>query len=70
MADRLPSLVGAHEIAELLNVSRQRVTQLTTEPRYAFPEPAAVLRVGRIWKKSDVIAWAERSGRVITDDEE
>ncbi len=66
MAERVPPLVGAHEIAELLNVSRQRVSQLASQP--GFPEPAATLRVGRIWRKSDVVDWARRHGRLSDDD--
>lgn len=70
MAEQMPPLVASHEIAELLNVSRQRVTQLTTEARYNFPDPVAVLKVGRIWNKAEVIDWARKSGRIVSDDNE
>lgn len=63
MAEKLPALVGAHEIAALLNVSRQRVSQLAATAD--FPHPAAELQAGRIWLKSDVIAWALRKGRAV-----
>ena len=58
-------LVGAAEVAELLGVSRQRVTQLTSRPD--FPQPAAVLAMGKVWLLDDVRAWKtardERLGR-------
>lgn len=49
-------LVGAAEIAVLLRVSRQRVTQLTNTP--GFPPPALRLKMGTLWRGSDVRAWA------------
>lgn len=56
-------LVGAHEIAELLGVTRQRVDQLTrTDP--TFPKPEAELKSGRVWKRALVERWATRSGRI------
>jgi predicted DNA-binding transcriptional regulator AlpA len=55
-------LMSTVEIAELLGVSRQRVDQLSRTEH--FPEPAAELAVGRVWAKADVIAWAERTGRL------
>lgn len=58
-------LVGAAEVAEILGVSRQRVTQLTS--RDDFPTPAAVLAMGKVWLRDDVQQWAderdERLGR-------
>lgn len=63
----VPPLVAAHEIAQMFGVSRQRVSQLATSAD--FPEPVAVLGVGRIWLREDVAAWAERTGRTVTDDE-
>ena len=60
-------LAGAAEIAELLGVSRQRVTQLTSRPD--FPEPVAVLAMGKVWALDDVKAWKlardERLGRMV-----
>ena len=67
MAERLPSLLGAHEIADLLNVSRQRVTQLTARP--GFPKPVVELHAGLIWRKDEVIEWARTQGRIIDDTE-
>lgn len=55
-------LMGVHEIAELLGVSRQRVDEITrTDAR--FPEPVDTLRSGRIWRRRDVEAWAAATGR-------
>ncbi len=63
-----PETVGAAEIALLLGLSRQRVTQLTTKDarqRNGFPEPWLELRMGQIWLASDVRDWAERNRREI-----
>ncbi|MEV4842432.1 DNA-binding protein [Micromonospora matsumotoense] len=46
---------GAAEIQERLGVSRQRTYILIS--RRDFPPPAAVLKMGQIWLKSDVEAW-------------
>lgn len=48
-------LVGAGEIARLLGVSRQRVQQLAQRPD--FPEPVAVLDMGKVWSSADVERW-------------
>ncbi len=55
-------LVGVAEIAEMLEVTRQRVDQLVREPE--FPAPEAILSAGRIWRREDVEAWATRTGRL------
>jgi predicted DNA-binding transcriptional regulator AlpA len=55
-------LVSTLEIAEMLGVTRQRVDQLhRTE---GFPEPAAELAIGRVWRRQDVEAWARETGRL------
>jgi len=54
-------LVSTAEIARLLGVSRQRVQQLTKTG--GFPPPAATLNMGSVWHTSDVVAWAEKTGR-------
>ena len=48
-------LLGAAEIAALLGVSRQRVTQLTHTP--GFPEPALRLKMGTLWHAQDIRDW-------------
>lgn len=49
-------VVGVAEIAQLLNVSRQRVHELMRSD-VSFPEPAAELSAGRIWQRADVEGW-------------
>jgi len=58
-------LVGAAEIADMLDVSRQRVTQLAQEP--GFPNPEVELASGRIWKREAIERWARANGREIRD---
>ncbi|MEU7909013.1 AlpA family phage regulatory protein [Actinoplanes sp. NPDC049118] len=50
-----PRLVGAHEIRDLLGVSRQRVYQMAG--RSDFPRPVATLAQGKIWAFDEVEAW-------------
>ena len=50
-------LVGAREIAQMLGVSRQRVSQLTQ--RKDWPAPDAVLASGKVWKTEDIEAWVK-----------
>lgn len=56
-------LVGPQEIAAMLGVSRQRVTQLAA--RADFPQPVVVLAMGKVWHTEDVEEWAGRTGRTI-----
>ncbi len=56
-------VVGPHEIAEWLGVSRQRVHQWQRDLE-DFPAPAAELAAGRIWYRSDIEAWATATGRL------
>ncbi len=58
-----PEVVGAAEIADILRVSRQRVSQLTADKAResnGFPEPWLRLAMGKVWLLSDVQAWADR----------
>lgn len=48
-------LAGAHEIRELLGVSRQRVYQLAARPD--FPQPIAILAQGKVWAIGDIEQW-------------
>jgi prophage regulatory protein len=57
------TVVAAAEVAAMLGVSRQRVTQLTAKPD--FPAPLTTLSVGKIWSYAAVRAWAERTGRSV-----
>jgi predicted DNA-binding transcriptional regulator AlpA len=55
MVSRPVRLVGAHEIRELLGVTRQRVYQLARGD--GFPSPVATLAQGKIWLIDDIEAW-------------
>lgn len=55
------NLVGIHEIAEALGVSRQRADVLAR--REDFPKPVAVLQMGRVWRVSDFEKWRAKHGR-------
>lgn len=49
-------LVGAAEIRAMLGgISKQRVYVITSHRN--FPEPVADLVQGKVWRKSDVMAW-------------
>lgn len=54
-------LVGPQEIARMLGVSRQRVTQLAKRPD--FPRPVVKLALGQVWDAEEVRAWAAKRGR-------
>lgn len=60
-----PDLVGAQEVTNLLNVSRQRLHELRTSGR--FPEPMVTLASGPVWLRPAVEAfldsWNRRPGR-------
>lgn len=56
-----PELVAAAEIAEMLGLSRQRISQLTASPD--FPKPWTELRMGKIWLAADVREWAAKRKR-------
>lgn len=59
-------LVGAAEIAQMLDVSRQRVQQLTAKPH--FPPPEAELAMGKVWLRTSIEQWARDRGRVVRGD--
>ncbi len=61
MADQI-DVVGTWEIAEMIGVSRQRVDKISRTDA-GFPDPAAELRSGRIWWRTDVVAWMSSTGR-------
>jgi predicted DNA-binding transcriptional regulator AlpA len=49
-------LLAMSEVASLLGMSKQGLAKLL-ERNPDFPEPTAVLSVGRIWNRADVEAW-------------
>jgi predicted DNA-binding transcriptional regulator AlpA len=67
MVDGVHHLMGPAEIARLLGVSRQRVTQLVERPD--FPKPTVSLAMGKVWLSADVRAWAKARGRTVTDED-
>lgn len=56
-------LVGSAELVRLLGVSRPRAYQLSS--RADFPEPVAVLTMGKVWDLADVQQWADARGRTL-----
>jgi predicted DNA-binding transcriptional regulator AlpA len=56
-----PRLVAVGEIAALLGITVQRVDVLSRQKN--FPDPAHVLSAGRIWRYTDIEAWANQTGR-------
>lgn len=58
-------LMGTHEIAQMLGVSRQRAQQITA--RKDFPKPYDVLHMGKVWSRAAVETWARDHDRAIAD---
>ena len=52
-------LMRTAEVAALLGVSRQRGLQLLNE-QDDFPQPVALLRMGKVWHGPEMRAWADR----------
>lgn len=48
-------VVGVHEVAQILGVSRQYVHVLASRPD--FPRPLAVLKAGKVWRLRDIERW-------------
>jgi hypothetical protein len=53
-----PRLAGVHEAAELLGLTKQRLSQLARDP--TFPAALALLHSGPAWDLSDLEAEAAR----------
>lgn len=56
-------ILGAAELAVVLGVSRQRVTQLTAKPW--FPRPTAYLTMGAVWDLADIERMAAETDRTL-----
>ena len=54
-------LMGTSEVAALLGLSRQRVLKIAE--RADFPRPLAVLKMGNVWRGTDIRAWAAQRTR-------
>lgn len=61
----VPDVVGVAELARLLNVSKQRASELART--HEFPRPFVVLESGPVWRKSTLVShlkrWSRRPGR-------
>jgi chromosome partitioning protein len=64
--DNNTELLGLAEAASLLGVSRQAIGNWR-ERREDFPSPVAKLASGPIWRKVDIVAWAEAAGINVSD---
>jgi len=58
-------LLSTVEIGDLLGMTRQGADRLTRTAE--FPKPIAELAVGRVWQRSDVVAWGKATGRLAAD---
>jgi hypothetical protein len=60
-----PELVGVAELAEILGVSKQRISELATTAK--FPRPLAELKGGPVWDRSSIgnflQTWQRKPGR-------
>lgn len=52
-----PEMMGVSEVAELLSVSKQRVTELRGSGK--LPSPIADLRAGPVWPRPAIERWLE-----------
>ena len=58
LAERpFPELAGMAEIAEMLGISRQRISVL--RKRHEFPAPVAILASGPVWRRGDLSTFAD-----------
>ena len=56
-----PTLVGVAELAEILDVSKQRASQLSKSSR--FPPPFQTLKSGPVWDRHAVMSFLEHWDR-------
>lgn len=65
MEPTIPTLVGVAEVARILDVSKQRASELARRPD--FPHPIATLASGPIWQKTAILRhmgrWSRKPGR-------
>jgi len=57
-------LVGAQEIADLLDVARPQVIHEWRRRHPDFPEPVTTLSMGNLWSWAEVKRWAIDTGRL------
>ena len=61
MTTAIDELVTRREIAQRLGISPERVRQLSLHRR--FPRPAGTVGRARAWRRDEIAAWAEQTGR-------
>lgn len=65
MSSTSPELLGVAEIADMLGVTRQAVTNWKS--RGGFPAPIAELKSGPVWNLTDVTDWAKATGMRVVE---
>ncbi len=65
MTDRA-ELVGTAEVAEMLDITKQTLTNWRTR-NSLFPPPIAELRSGPVWRRQDIVEWGKSVGRQLRD---
>jgi predicted DNA-binding transcriptional regulator AlpA len=58
-----PRIVGTHQIAKMLGVTRSRCAQIVNTK--GFPDPFTKLGAAHIWLADDVETWAASVGREV-----
>ncbi len=53
-------VVSGAEVGRRLGVSRERVRQWATDPKYGFPISLGWVGGAKVWQWLDVAGWAER----------
>jgi hypothetical protein len=53
-------VVSGAEVGRRLGVSRERVRQWATDPKYGFPTSLGWVGGAKVWQWLEVVEWAER----------
>jgi len=61
---RRSDLVGAHEIAERLNLAFPNIVHAWKNRLKDFPKPIALLSMGHIWDWKEIKKWAIKTNRL------
>lgn len=62
----LVDFVGTAEVAEMLGVTKQTLTNWRTR-NASFPTPVAELKSGPVWRRQDIADWGKSVGRQLKD---
>jgi chromosome partitioning protein len=65
MAEEL-DFVGTAEVAEMLDVTKQTLTNWRSR-NPSFPRPVAELKSGPVWKRQDIAEWGKSVGRQLRE---